>query len=118
MLALVIAAQLATAVPGDVTLSSPPGDDGTHIVIGFDAATDPTVTGYRILRTSTPLAPQLAADAWTPAGTVEGRGEGRVSFTDQVPDADAAYSYAVRAIVPAGDGPAVTVGPELPDFGR
>jgi hypothetical protein len=113
MLGVLLAAQLAAAAPGDVRLAAPPNDDGRHIVVSFDAAGDPAVTGYEILRTTTPVGPALAEEAWTRVTTVDGR-PGRLAYTDEVPDGDAAYSYAVRALAKDGPRGMVVVGPARP----
>lgn len=103
-----------TAAPTDVRLAPPPGDSGVHIEISFTPSNDPAVTGYEILRTTRALdAAARAGEGFEPVKTVE-PAAGRVRFVDEVPDRDAAYSYAVRAVSPAGPGPLVTVGPERP----
>jgi hypothetical protein len=106
-LALVLA-QATAALPGDVSLAAPPGDNGRHLVVSFTPAADPKVTGYEILR-------RAGDDAtWAPLATVEGRGPERLSHVDEVPDPDVAYAYAVRATTAAGPGPTVVVGPKRP----
>jgi hypothetical protein len=104
--ALAVLAQLAA--PADVVLRPPPDDDGTHIAISFQPAAGAAVTGYEILRSTAP------PSEWTPVKTLEPGAGDRITFVDQVPDPEAAYSYAVRALGPGGPGPMVTVGPERP----
>ena len=113
LVALSIALQL-TAAPSDVRLVAPPGDSGLHLELSFTPAKDPAVTGYEILRTTRALdAAARGGEGFESVKTLESGGD-RLRFVDEVPDRDAAYSYAVRAISPAGPGPLVTIGPERP----
>jgi hypothetical protein len=102
----VVVLALALAAPSDPRVGPVANDDGRHLELSFRPAAG--ASGYQIYRSAAPFgdaaAQPLGAPIWTPLKPVEAApGDERVVFVDEVPERDAAYSYAVRAEArPAG----------------
>src|SRR5262249_22929285 len=100
---------LAVAPPQGLTAAPKPADDGTHIVLAFQAAGG----RYEVWRTADPVGASLPPDpAWTRVKVLVAP-PGTVKLEDQVAFGRP-HAYAVRAL---GDGEAgawVVVGPVAP----
>jgi uncharacterized protein DUF6754 len=108
MLATLLALQLhVTAPPAEVALAPEPNDIGTHISLSFK---QPIGSSHILVfrRIGEPAGP----GDWTFVKSLDSS-----PFVDEVPDPDAAYSYALIALGADGPAPPVVVGPERPVAG-
>jgi hypothetical protein len=118
-----VALAAALAAPQGLRVAPAPADDGRHLVITFVGDGAGGATRHAVFRTAQPLAAATRAldpPAWILVKTLDVE-PGVTTVVDEVPDPDAAYSYAVRAErAPAGAaapvevGPPAFVGPERP----